>query len=172
LDASDGPEANRNEGSTQENPRKNPPRRLSAGLWVIFVLLLGALVGSLSYVVIISTRRFYPFLFRGPPGPPGPGITVFASYLAFHVILSTVSIGLLLALIAVYARTYSRTRANFVLGLLVVLFALLLQNLLTYPLLNPFVSAPLVSSNFNLSSPVADIFTIIAYTVFLYLSLE
>ena len=55
--------------------------------------------------------------------------------LEFHIILSTIGMALLVALILVYARTYQQTKANFILGLLVVLFALLLQSLLTYPLL-------------------------------------
>jgi hypothetical protein len=166
LSASDG-----TSGGTPQEAKK--PNRLSAGLLVLFVLLLGALIGGLSYAIIISTYRFYPFMFRGPPGSTGPGFNVFVSYLAFHVILSTVSIVLLFALIGVYARTYARTRANFIFGLLVVLVALLVQNLVTYPLLNPFINVqPLEFSSFGFSSPFADVFTIIAYTVFLYLSLE
>ena len=77
---------------------------------------------------------------------------------------------LLVALILVYARTYKQTKANFILGLLVVLFALLLQSLLTYPLLLELELTP--GFAFAVFSPVADIFTIIAYAVFLYLSLE
>ena len=57
------------------------------------------------------------------------------------------------------------------LGLIVVLLALLLQNLLNYPILHPYIdNTPLESM--TISSPVADAFTILAYTVFLYLSLE
>jgi hypothetical protein len=160
----------------QATPEKQPKRSASAGLWVLVVIVAAGLVGVLSYAMIASTRRIFPVVFRGGPGPggtPGPGIDVFMSYLAFHVILSTVSIGLLLALIAVYFRTYSRTKAAFILGLLIVLFALLLQNLVTYPLLNPFITfQPLEFSSFGLSSNLADVFTIIAYAAFLYLSLE
>lgn len=75
---------------------------------------------------------------------------------------------LLVALIIVYARTYLQTKANFILGLLVVLFALLLQALLTYPVILELETGFAI----EVFSPVADVFTIIAYTVFLYLSLE
>lgn len=174
MDSGSGAEPNEKGNAAQIDQNKNPGRKVSAGLWVLVVILIGALIGVLSYAMIISTHRFYPFMFRGfPPGSPGPGLGVFESYLAFHVILSTVSIGLLLALIGVYARTYSRTKARFIAGLLVVLFALLLQNLVTYPLLDPFINVqPLQFSSFGYSSLIADAFTIIAYTVFLYLSLE
>jgi hypothetical protein len=162
-----GPDGSAAQGSAKISSGRGP-----AAFWVAFVIILAALVGVVSYAVIITSYRISRFMFRGPPGS-GPGVEVFASYLAFHVILSTVSIGLLLALIAVYARTYSRTHANFILGLLIVLFALLLQNLVSYPLLNPFINvAPLQLSSFGISGPIADVFTIIAYTVFLYLSLE
>ena len=163
------------EGSEKDQalPEKVPKEKTSAGFWVLVVIVVAGLIGVLSYTIIVSTRRIFPVVFRGGPAPGGPGVDVFMTYLAFHVILSTVSIGLLLALISVYLRTYSRTKAAFMLGLLIVLFALLLQNLVTYPLLNPFINfQPLAFSSFGLSSDLADVFTIIAYTVFLYLSLE
>jgi hypothetical protein len=173
LSASSGIGSGANDGAPTVNQGKNPAGKVSPALWVLFVILLGALVGVLSYVLVINTFSYYPFMFRGPPGPEGNGFAVFASYLAFHIILSTVSIALLLALIAVYTRTYAKTHASFILGLLVVLLALLIQNLVSYPLLNPFINIePLDLTKFGLASPVADVFTIIAYTVFLYLSLE
>jgi len=93
--------------------------------------------------------------------------------LMLHVILSTMEIVLLLSLVAVYIRVYSETRANFSLGLVIVLCALTVHSLLSYPLL--------VSSVFNDVEPIlfgsvffpyTDVLTIVAYSVFLYLSLE
>ena len=95
---------------------------------------------------------------------------------AFHIILSTVGIALIIALIIVYARTYIQTRANFIFGLLIVLFALLLQAILTYQVFINFLGhgpGPEIGEfALNFSSLVADIFMIVAYTAFLYLSLE
>jgi hypothetical protein len=131
-------------------------------LWLPVVLAVGVLVGlALSYLVP------EPF----SVGIAGHGFADrFRDSLVLHMILSTVSIALLVALIVIYLNVYAQTGARFALGILVVMFALLMQSLFQYPLLlglfgvypNPF--GPFLSS--------ADLFTIAAYTIFLYLSLE
>jgi hypothetical protein len=128
-------------------------------LWVPVVILVGAALGALFYVLAESSESFPHFNRFGAD-----------TYLEFHIILSTVGMALLVALIVVYAKSYVQTRANFMLGLLVVLFALLLQSVLTYPVLLELEVTP--RFEILIFSPVADLFTIIAYTVFLYLSLE
>jgi hypothetical protein len=130
-------------------------------LWVPIVILVGTVIGIISYEIATEISGFPHFNRFGQPF--GPDV-----YLEFHIILSTVGMALLVALIVVYIRTYLQTRANFILGLLVVLFALLLQALLTYPVLLELETGFAI----EVFSPVADVFTIIAYTVFLYLSLE
>ena len=134
-------------------------------LWVPLVLLIGTIIGIISYIYLYMTSLS---LGPGPVfgGPFGP-----YEFLQFHSILSTISISLLVALLVVYGGTYQKTRANFILGLIVVLLALLLQNLTQYPLLHQFVDNSAFES-VTFSSPVSDVFTIIAYSVFLYLSLE
>ena len=132
----------------------------SARFWVPVVLAIGTFAGILSYMYTLST--FTQF---------GRGLGGAEAFLEYHSVLSTISIALLVALLVVYGRTYTQTKANFMLGLIVVLLALLLQNLLNYPILHPYIDdTPLASM--TISSPVADAFTILAYTVFLYLSLE
>jgi heme/copper-type cytochrome/quinol oxidase subunit 4 len=91
-------------------------------------------------------------------------------YIMFHVVLSTVSIALLVALTAIYIKVYSETGARFALGLSVVLLALLIQALIQYPLFLG-LAAPFEPGQGQFLS-FADIFTIIAYAIFLYLSLE
>lgn len=129
---------------------------------VPLIMLIGGVIGVMVYFGELAESEL---LMRFPIEPPG-----FRMYQEFHVILSTIGIALLIALIVVYARTYVSTRANFVLGLLIFLFALLLQSILTFPVLMDF-EAP-TYFHFVVSSPIADIFTIVAYAVFLYLSLE
>ena len=150
-----------------ENPEQDKKKKksYSSRLLVPFIVLLGVVVGVLTYLGVANTMPE----FRGFPGFGGPfGPRLFLEY---HIILSTVSIFLLLALIVVYSERYLRTKANFVLGLIIVLFSLLLQNLLSYPLLREFIDrTPLAT--IGSSSPIADIFAIIAYSVFLYLTLE
>jgi hypothetical protein len=65
---------------------------------------------------------------------------------------------------------YVQTRASFSLGLVVMLLALLVEALVSYPLFIGYYGQ--VSLEPGLSSPSADIFTVCAYAVFLYLSLE
>lgn len=146
----------------QEDGNKRKGIRPSK-VWVPVAIFLGAVIGAISYYVASQSADFPRF--GGVGEAPGAD-----AYLEFHIILSTVGMALLVALILVYARTYRQTRANFILGLLVVLFALLLQAVLTYPLLLELELTPRFA--FAVFSPVADIFTIIAYAVFLYLSLE
>jgi heme/copper-type cytochrome/quinol oxidase subunit 4 len=88
----------------------------------------------------------------------------------FHVILSTISIALLISLVVIYLNMYSETGARFALGIVIVLFALLVQSFIQYPLFLGLVSQYPPGQGSFLS--FADIFTIIAYTIFLYLSLE
>jgi magnesium-transporting ATPase (P-type) len=154
---------------SDEAPRDNNGRSKRGGaptkLWVPFVVILGALVGVVVFfltapVIFVPSRSLIPLAQE------------ILTIIAVHIILSTIAITLLVSLIVVYVRTYSQTRANFILGLLAVLFALLLQNLLDYPLatgLGAPGSGPFPREFFP---PIADIFTIIAYAVFLYLSLE
>lgn len=109
------------------------------------------------------------------PLPYGVGPLAFyadqiRNLLVLDMIMSTVSISLLIALVAVYLRIYSKTGANFALGILVVMFTLLLQALLRYPLLLGFVGR--IGFQFGPYLTAADVFSIAAYTIFLYLSLE
>lgn len=134
-------------------------------LLVPAVLLAGLALGSLSAMNL---------KFEFPGGPFGPSGLYFEEriyeYLQYHIVFSTISLALLLSLIIVYARSYLQTKANFMLGLLVVLLALFLEGLLTYPLLHLFMTGRVVIDTFY--SPISDVFTIVAYSVFLYLSLE
>jgi hypothetical protein len=131
-------------------------------LWLPVVIVVGVVVGlALSYVVPEPFGyRMFGFDFANR----------FRESLILHMILSTVSIALLFSLIVIYLRVYADTGARFALGILVVMFALLIQSLFQYPLLlglfgnYPLEFGPLLSS--------ADLFTIAAYSVFLYLSLE
>jgi hypothetical protein len=147
----------------QEKNQVKNVSRISGKIWVPVILFVGTLAGILSYLYTLST---IPEFGPGLRGALGPG-----AFLEYHSVLSTISIALLIALLVVYGKTYSQIRANFMLGLIVVLLALLLQSLLNSPILHPYIdNTPL--ETMTISSPVSDVFTIIAYTVFLYLSLE
>jgi hypothetical protein len=160
-----------NQGMGKE--RKEEGHRGLPKLWVPFVIIVGCFLGFLSYVL-----AFHNLENQLPP--LGLLREQMEITLEFHVILSTVGMALLVALLVVYSRTYLQTRANFILGLVVVLFALLFQAILTNPVYLSFAEPyptfpnPLRRASLppGFSSPIADIFMIIAYAVFLYLSLE
>jgi len=144
-----------------DTPAKTAARR-PAWLIVPLVLVVGILAGvALSYLIPLPSG-FGPF----PPHPFAP----FRNLIVVHMVLSTVIISLQVALVIVYVRIYSQTGGRFALGILVVMAALLLQSLFQYPLLLGFVGR--YSTEFGPYLSTADLFTIVAYTIFLYLSLD
>lgn len=148
-----------------ETPQVKPEPTRKRKFLVPVILLVGLGLGALSAMNL--RLEFRGSLF----GPSGIYFEErIYEYLQFHIILSTISLTLLLSLIVVYSRSYIQTRANFMLGLLVVLFALFLEGLLTYPLLHLLITGSVTIDTFY--SPISDMFTVIAYSVFLYLSLE
>jgi len=162
------PAASSKPGVPPSASRKGPSLQK---LWVPVVIIVGFLLGEvISYY---STE---------PEIPPCPafgcqhfGFNEFPHFenvptVQFHIVLTTMSVALLVALVVVYARMFAETRANFSLGLVIVLFALLLQALLSYPIVIGFIGT--VNLGPGLSSQFADVFTVCAYALFLYLSLE
>ena len=155
-------ETNNNNGINQ--PAVEPKKSTAGKLWVVVVLLVGLIAGTLVSDLATLPRPERPSPFRdfGPVFNPDPSIRL-------HIVLTTVEVAMLLALVAIYVRIYSETRANFALGLTVVLSALFLQTLFSYPLLLGTEGVILVPGTLTW---VADFLTLGAYTVFLYLSLE
>lgn len=139
---------------------KQQKRLGPAWLLVLMVLTVGILLGvALSYLV--------PSPFGFGPFPP---FAQFRNLIIVHMVLSTVIIALQVALVIAYLGVYAETGARFSLGILVVMSALLLQSLFQYPLLLGFVGRYAIEFGPYLST--ADLFTIAAYTIFLYLSLD
>lgn len=136
-------------------------------VWVPVILVLAILLG----LVLAETN---PSTIMCPPGIPlGYCDFVLLSVqraLMLHVILSTVEIVLLVSLVAVYIKVYAETRANFSLGLIIVLGALFVHSVLSFPPVVNDIGSTLLGS--GLFFPYTDLLTIIAYSVFLYLSLE
>ena len=142
----------------EPNPEQKT-KKATSKLWVPFVIAVGILLG-------LAVSFAFPAPFERFEGAP----LFFDPIFILHVVLSTVSITLLVALLVVYLGVYSKTQANFALGITIVLAALLAESLLQYPLFLGLVGRFAVGHGPFLDS--ADIFTIIAYAVFLYLSLE
>ncbi len=143
----------------EEEPKKTG-RRL--GLVVVpFVLLVSILIGVLLAQSIQPPPIFfnrYPFYLS------------IERALELHIVLSTVEMALLASLVVVYVKVYASTRAYFSLGLIVVFVALLVNSITTYPLVVNQVGPVIIGSgNFF---PYTDLLAIVAYSVFLFISLE
>jgi hypothetical protein len=144
-------------------PPAEPKKSAVGKLWVVVTLIVGLVAGVLLADLATLPREVRPFFFRGVPFfNPLPSIRL-------HVILTTIEVALLLALVIIYLKVYSETKANFALGLVVVLGALFLQTVFSYPLILGTEGIILVPGTL---ATLSDFLTISAYTVFLYLSLE
>ena len=135
-------------------------------VWVPVVLVIAVLLGLVLAETIPSP--VCPPGFYCPPPAYTSALSIYET-LELHVVLSTIEIVLLASLVAVYIKVYAETRANFPLGLIIVLGALFVHSVLSYPLVVQYIEPILYGSLFF---PYTDILTIIAYSVFLYLSLE
>jgi hypothetical protein len=154
-------ETNNNSGI--EQPAAAPKKSMAGKLWIVVVLLTGMIAGILLSDVATLPEQPRPFFLRDIPYVnPDPSIRL-------HIVLTTMEVAMLVALVVVYVKVYSETRANFALGLVVVLSALFLQTVFSYPLLLGTEGVILVP---GLLTQSADFLTIGAYTLFLYLSLE
>jgi len=149
-----------------EQPQPPPPRPAGgiSKIWVLVVLAFGLLLGAFFAVTIPAATL-----------PPAEGFGRFFMLtvqraLQLHLILTTLEIVLLLSLVGIYLKTYLDTRANFSMGLLIVLFALLIHGVLSFPVAVNQIAPVLLGS--GAFFPYPDILTIIAYVIFLYLSLE
>jgi len=140
-------------------PTEIAKTKRGASLWVPGVLAVGLLAG-LGFLSLPSPVQ-HPF------GRPPPDFETFEN---FGLILSTLNVALLGALLVIYARMYSQTRANFAFGLVLVLGALLAETVVGSPLLfRLFEVPPGGQTPFLL---IAETFKATALTIFLYLSLQ
>ncbi len=135
----------------------------SAGVWVLLVVVVGVGLGTLLALTLPGPPA-------GPPSGPGAGPIPPHALNVAMVVLSSVSIALLLALLVVYGRTYRTTRAPFVLGLWVFLLALLLESILSSPLL--FTAFGVGPGSLGRFLTFGQLLMCVALTIFLYLSLE
>lgn len=160
------------EQSQAASPPSEKGTRVSK-IWVPVILVVAVLLGLLLAETIPSPPVCAPPLNQCYPYPVYLYWLSIQRALMLHVILSTIEIVLLVSLVAVYVKVYADTRANFSLGLVIVLSALLVHSFLSNPLVMNYafnnVEPILFGSVFF---PYTDLLTIIAYSVFLYLSIE
>ena len=110
-----------NNNSEVEQPEVAPKRSTTGKLWIVVVLLAGLVAGILLSDVATLPQQPRPFFLRDIPYVnPDPSIRL-------HIVLTTMEVAMLVALVVVYVKVFSETRANFALGLTAVLSALYLQ---------------------------------------------
>jgi len=139
-------------------------------------LRLGLLVAVILGLIIIGYFGAVSLPLVGRPPhpegsfiePPSPG--QLRTYLTIRAIVSTVNAGLAIFLLMVYIGIYLKTRAKFTVGLIIFTITLLLYALTSNPLLVVLVTARPFA--FNVFAGVSELFTTIALTILLYLSLE
>jgi len=127
----------------------------SPKVWTLIVLTIGFVLGVL---LAIMPRRTYR-------------LELFRNLTDVDVVVSTMGLALLVALLYVYAKTYSETRARFALGLFIVLGAFLFQAVLTSPVFSAaFDHIPL--GGLVPYVLAADAFETFAFGAFFYLSVQ
>ncbi len=135
-------------------------RSVPAWGWVVLVVLVGVVAGVA--LALLGPAAMAP---PGPHSGPAPAVSFRAP-----LFVSGLDLVLVLALLGVYVRTFTETRARFALGLVVVLFALFFETLVTSPAV--FGAFGYVPGNLGFFFLLGGIFEAAAFAVFLYLSLE
>ncbi len=137
-----------------------PPRAVPAIVWVLVAVALGLVAGSVLAIATPAPTH--------PPGPhQGPAPAV-GNQLPLFV--SGLDLVLLVALLVVYLRTFSETRARFALGLVIFLVVLLFEAIVSSPAL--FGALGYAPGNLGFFFLLSDVLEAIALAIFLYLSLE
>ncbi len=146
-------------------PTGAAPRRATRGaeLWAPVTIVAGLVLGVVELLL-------WPHP-RSPAGGPGPGgMMAPPDVTVAFALFSSIDIALLVALVAVYLRTYRETRAQFALGLLVFLVVLLFEAVAGTPFL--FAVFGLQPGNLGPFLLLGTILEMVALLIFLLLSLE
>ncbi len=138
----------------------SPRRPVPAVVWVLLAVAAGCVAGA---VLAIATPA--PVHAPGPHQGPAPAV---GNQLPLFV--SGLDLVLLVALLAVYVRTFAETRARFALGLIIFLVVLLFEAIVSSPAL--FGALGYGPGNLGFFFLLSGVLEAIALTIFLYLSLE
>jgi hypothetical protein len=87
-----------------------------------------------------------------------------------RVVLSSINLALLVILISLFIKKYRTIRSEFTLGLLLFSLALFFRTLFSAPLINYFVFGSTVSLPVDPYRLIADVFELIALTIFIYIA--
>jgi hypothetical protein len=134
---------------------------------------IGLLAAAILCLVVIGYLAADEFLIDGARPSRHAAIRIpntdeMQSYLTLRAIVSTVNTGLSLYLLMVYVGIYSRTRAEFTIGLVILAAILLVHAIMSNPLL--YVLLPFRPYSFGFFTALPELFTTVAVVVLLYLS--
>ena len=135
-------------------------------------LIIGVVTAVAVLAALWATSRFwfpsFPFGYRMPPSYEIPGDIEF--YYTAQTVVSTVDVALLVLLFFTYASIYRKTRSEFTVGLMIFSAVLFLNALTSNPLVIwAFGFRPVGLGPFAL---LPDLFTFVALSVLLYLSIK
>ena len=136
---------------------------------VVILLIVGAIIGfTLSYVSFKKGKEQLE-KYRGEK-VGGRIVRIFAFRYLTSMIIISINIFLLLGLLWVYMNTYAKTKSSFMLGLIFFIGVLLIQSLLSLPILHAlFGYTPYGLGPFGV---LPHLFETLALIILLILSLE
>ena len=133
-------------------------------LIMVVLLLVGLIFGA-----IVANKTFSKIEKRMEE-KYGKRITEAAKQMyIFRTVIVAINIFLLLGLLALYVNSFLKTSSNFMLGLSIFVAVLLIQSILSLPILHATFGA---IPSFSLVGALSNIFETIALVILFYLSME
>lgn len=137
---------------------------------LMLLILAAVAVGSALWATSFEEQRVPPFDFRPyPPFPPERALDLELFYM-IKTIVSSVNVTLLVFLLVTYIGIYRKIQSQFTVGLILFSMVLLLYALAS----NPIVQVAFGYRAFGLGpfAMLPDLFSLVALTVLLYLTLK
>ncbi|MEM0466524.1 MAG: hypothetical protein QXX20_02830 [Candidatus Thermoplasmatota archaeon] len=129
--------------------------------YILILLLIGLLIG-----LILSSISFEYAKKRGKNFEERT-TQILAKWYALNTVIICMNISLLLGLLIIYVDTFQKTHSSFMLGLLIFISVLLIQTILSLPIIHAALGEPI-----RLSGTLPNFFELLALTILLYLSME
>lgn len=148
---------------------KNVAHKELLGNPIVFTLTVVVISLLFSFVMTFIYSYLFPQIFMEMPHP-GHGLSMQQTYLYVRVFIDTFNIALLTALFVIYVKAYSKIKANFTLGLSIFILVMLIQEIVSYPLVHiSFGYSGIALGPFYIIPKILESFAII---IFFYLSIE
>lgn len=138
--------------------------KAKATIILVILLVVGLVLGS-----IIAATTFSKFEKKIEERLGRRAVGTIRQIYVFTSVINMINISLLSGLLAVYINSFLKTSSNFLLGLSIFIGVLLIQSILSLPVLHAIFAATL---GFSLIEVLQNIFESIALIILFYLSME